>query len=224
MTEEKYNFIQILKEREINSGIWEKNEDFLKRNPPFLYIRKIVNINSKSEFIPESSDLRSIHFNSYGGLGDLEEKEIIRSLEFLDSKIISLSFYKFLFEESYNLLDSKEYKDFIKDFYINSSIEIGYIPKKNFYDLSLILDSIRRIENFNPKNLIQILSESPFAPNKWGISNFKEFPSLFIKIYESFIGENPKDKEILKMGNLSLERFLDKIDKKFKGYKEQIIY
>ena len=109
MTEEKYNFIQILKEREINSGIWEKNEDFLKRNPPFLYIRKIVNINSKSEFIPESSDLRSIHFNSYGGLGDLEEKEIIRSLEFLDSKIISLSFYKFLFEESYNLLDSKEY-------------------------------------------------------------------------------------------------------------------
>lgn len=224
MSEEKYDFIQILKEREINSRIWEKNEDFLKRNPPFLRIRKIVNINSKSEFIPESSSLGSVHFNCYKGIKNLEEKEILKSLEFLDLKIIHLSFYNFLFKESYNLLEDLEYKNFVKNFFINSCIEIGHFPKKNLLEINSMEIYIENTKNFNPESLIKILSKSEFLPNKWGISNFNEFPSMFKKIYGNFIGDNPKDKEILKLGDLSIQMFLDEIDRKFKGYQKQIIY
>lgn len=224
MTEEKYDFIQILKEREINSRIWEKNEDFLKRNPPFLHIRKIVDINSKSKFIPENSDLKSIYFNCYGGIKEIEEREILKSLEFLDLKILHVYFYEFLFKESFDLLDVFEYRIFLKNFFLNSCIEIGHIPEKNLLEINSIENYLERTKNFNPESLIKILSKFKFFQNKWEISNFNEFPLLFKKIYENFMGDNPKDKEILKLGDLNIQKFLGEIDRKFKGYRKQIIY
>ena len=220
MEDKKYDFTQICKERKISSEICKRNEDFLKRNPPFLRVRKIISIDSKSQFSPEFSNLKVLSFNSYSGVDGIEEKEIHKAFEFIDSLLDSLKFHKLFFSESYLLMDSPIYRNFIEDFYINSCLDLGYVPvtPKEF---SISID---RTKNFNPESISDHLSEFNTNPNKWDFFSFSDLPRVFKKIYDTHVLEFPKNKGIERIGNLSLERFLEEVEMKFKGYKKQIIH
>ena len=75
------------------------------------------------------------------------------------------------------------------------------------------------MNKFNPVVYASQLRKIKPDENQWNLESFDDLPSLWSDVYYEYMDGVNLDKEIIGLGNLTLEEFLSYFNKRFKKFK-----
>jgi len=207
------------------TGIWRSMRGELIKNPPSLFIKKDhdLEVDAQFDFFKSTREkiiilVSPIQENSKEYLATLAH-ELTHALQFLRDGELDL-FITDITREFSSISKDEIWEDLLLGIYLTDPIEEeAWISQCLIESNSTIEYMTEWMKKFDPVVYASQLREIKPDENQWDLESFDDLPSLWSEVYSNYMDGVNLDKEIMGLGNLTLEEFLSYFDKRFKKFK-----
>ena len=207
------------------TGIWRSMRGELIKNPPSLLIKKNQNLEVDAQFDSFESTrekiiilVSPIEDDSKEYLATLAH-ELTHALQFLRDGELDL-FITDITREFSTISNEEIWEDLLLGIYLTDPIEEeAWISQCLIESNSTIKYMTGWMNKFNPVVYASQLRKIKPDENQWNLESFDDLPSLWSEVYYEYMDGVNLDKEIIGLGNLTLEEFLSYFNKRFKKFK-----
>lgn len=208
--------------------IWKRIRPSLIDNPPSLEIRKDSELEVDAQFDLTESTREKIIILVSPMQEDNQEylatlaHELTHALQFLRDGDLDL-FITDITRELSSISEEEIWEDLLLGIYLTDPIEEEAWRSQCLIEKNSTIEyMVNWMNRFDPIVYASQLREIKPNENEWDLESFEDLPSLWSEIYVNYKEGVDLDKQIVNLGNKTLEGFLEYYNSKFKGFENKV--